>query len=366
MISRRKFIHASCLSAAATMAGLDQTMGSERQPVLNPFENIKVQPTLAQRAWMELKYGLFIHFGPNTINGTGWGDGKFPSKDVVFPKLDIKQWAAVARDSGMKYAVLTTKHHDGFCLWPSDHTDYCIKQSPQGIDIVGEFVKAFTDAGVKPGFYYSTWDRNCSFYDDDIRYAEYMRKQVKELLITYGNAVEWWFDGSWDKDHPTKSWEFNPKWEKDADSGLLHGECYEWKALYELIHSLQSDSIVLHNSSSDRPGGIRYMPCDARTAEQFDFIIREKLIEPVINPIINTPEGKVFLPLEFESTLSPNWFWDKSDYHFHPSVATITDWYIRARTANANLLLNVGPNMDGLIPDYNIQFLKKVREKLSL
>src|SRR5437879_5954815 len=86
-------------------------------------------PTPAQAEWMRLGYGMFIHFGPTTLTKAGWGDGKFPAGDVAFPKLDVRQWANVAADAGMKYAVLTAKHHDGFCLWPSRHTEYCVRNS---------------------------------------------------------------------------------------------------------------------------------------------------------------------------------------------------------------------------------------------
>jgi alpha-L-fucosidase len=352
--SRRVFLKASAAAAGAVLA---RDLAAAEPAV---------GPTAAQKAWMRLGYGMFIHFGPNTILGVGWGDGKFPPARVVFPKLSTRQWAEVAAEAGMKYAVLTTKHHDGFCLWPSKYTDYCIKNSPQHRDIVGEFVTDFRKAGIKPGFYYSTWDRHHPQYENDAAYAQYMRDQVKELLTTYGAAVEWCFDGSWDKDHPTRRWEFDPAWEKDPQSGLKHGERYEWKALYELIHQLQPDSIVLHNSSSDRPGGIRYFPVDARTAEHFDFVYHGKVVELRRDPVFEKPGGgKVYLPLECQATLTPAWFWSKSDFLVHTSAATIADWYRRARAADGNLLLNLGPDADGLVPEYHRPFLKAAAKELS-
>ena len=92
-------------------------------------ESIHIEPTKAQEAWMKLKYGMFLHFGPNTINKVGWGDGKFPPEKFMFDNLNTDQWAQTAADAGMKYAVLTTKHHDGFCLWPSRYTEYSVKNS---------------------------------------------------------------------------------------------------------------------------------------------------------------------------------------------------------------------------------------------
>jgi alpha-L-fucosidase len=232
---------------------------------------------------------------------------------------------------------------------------------------VGEFVTEFRKVGIKPGFYYSTWDRNHPQYENDAVYAGYMRDQLRELLTSYGPAVECWFDGSWDKDHPTRQWAFDPAWESDPKSGLRHGERYEWESLYRLIHQLQDDCLVFHNSSSDRPGQVRYFPVDGRTAEHFDFIYQGRLVEPRLDPVFTKPDGqRVYLPLQFEETITSSWFWRKTDYLLHPSVGTIVDWYRRSQAAKANLLLNVGPDRDGLIPEYNRQFLRRAARELGL
>ncbi len=122
-------------------------------------------PTDAQRQWMALGYGMFVHFGPWTYSGTG--DGKFPAAELRAPALDMRAWAALAAEAGMRYAVLTAKHVDGFCLWPSAHTAYSVAATPQQRDWVAEFVAAFRDAGLKVGLYYALLDRHCPFYEDD-------------------------------------------------------------------------------------------------------------------------------------------------------------------------------------------------------
>ena len=318
------------------------------------------KPTRAQAEWMELGYGMFLHFGPNTVAGVGWGDGKFPAADFRVKKLDCAQWAGVAAEAGMKYAVLTTKHHDGFCLWPSRLTKYCTSASPVG-DVVRAYVDAFRREGLKVGLYYSLWDRNQSIYDEDAAYAEYMRRQVEELLTGYGPIVELWFDGAWDKDHPTKTWPYDPRWEKDPNPGLGHGERWEWKALYQHIHKLQPDCLVVNNSSSDRPGGLRYPPVDLRTAEHFDFIYKEKLYEPVTDPAVRWPDGtSSYLPLEYCTSLNPSWFWTGKEYS-HPSAETIAAWRRRAKASKGNLLLNIGPSHEGNIPEYHRKFLTDAR-----
>jgi len=301
-------------------------------------------PTEAQAEWMRLGYGLFVHFGPWTWSGTG--DGKFPAGRVHAPALDMRAWAALAADAGMRYAVLTAKHVDGFCLWPSRHTPYSVAATPERRDLVAEFVAAFSAAGLKVGLYYALLDRHCPFYEDDARYNGYVRDQIEELL-GYGDCLELWFDGAWDKDHPTRDWPHEPSWPPAT------GARWEWTRLYEHIHRLQPRCLVLQNSSSDRPGVPNYAPVDARTAEQFDFVWRERLCEPRVDPIV---DGR-YLPLEYCTTLTPGWFWQQNACYAHASAATIAGWRQRAARDGANLLLNVGPDTRGQMPEYHRPFL---------
>lgn len=320
----------------------------------------------APQRWTELGYGMFLHFGPNTLQGTAWGDGKFPAEKFRFPKIDTAQWAAVAKEAGMRYAVLTAKHHDGFCLWPSRETAYSVKTAGAP-DVVGEYANAFGKAGLKVGLYYSLWDRNSARYEDDAAYAEYMRAQIRELLTEYGDVVELWFDGAWDKDFPTRKWPFDPAWLTDPNSGLRHGERWEWEALYSLIHSLQPDCLVANNSSSDRPGQVRYFPCDLRTCEHFHFIWRGKECVPVLETMHRDKAGKAhYLPLEYCESLTPGWFWKKDSYVNHAAAETIAYWHRTARSTRSNLLLNVGPDDQGVIPAYHVPFLTKARRMMRL
>lgn len=316
-----------------------------------------IEPGHAQRVWTALGYGLFLHFGPNTFAGTSWGDGRFDAAGFAPTDLDPGQWADVAVQAGMRYAVLTAKHHDGFCLWPSAHTEYSVKHAPGQPDVVRLFVDAFRKAGIKVGLYYSLWDRNYPDYENDTIYAEYMRAQIGELLTQYGEIVELWFDGGWDKDHPTRQWAFDPKWEQDPQSGLSHGERWEWQQLYAHIHRLQPECLVVKNSSSDWPGDVRYHPVDVRTSEHFHFIWEEQVREAKLSP---TETGQpAYLPLEFCTTITPGWFWNAGQAYSHPSSVTIYDWYNTARAAQANFLLNIGPNAAGRLPEYHRPFLQQ-------
>ncbi|MDI6782854.1 MAG: alpha-L-fucosidase [bacterium] len=320
------------------------------------------KPTTAQKAWKELGYGLFIHFGPVTISGITWNNRAFRP---VPKKVEVQQWAEVACEAGMKYAVLTAKHVDGFCLWPSKYTDYSVKNAPRRLDIVGAFTEEFRKAGLKVGLYYALWDQNYPQYEQDEIYAEYMRNQIQELLTNYGEILELWFDGAWDKDYPTRDWPYHPEWELDPKSGLGHGERWQWKKIYETVHRLQPNCLVVNNSSSDRPGDVRYHPVDIRTSEHFDFLWKEKICDPILDPIFENEKGeKVYIPLEYCTTLSPGWFWIEGQTIRHPSVATICGWYRTARKHQANLLLNAGPNKEGVIPEYNRSYLKQAAKEL--
>ena len=317
---------------------------------------------------MQLGYGMFIHFGPNTFAGVAWGDGRFPAEQFEPRHLDTRQWAATAAEAGMKYAVLTTKHHDGFCLWPSQFTEYSVQHSPQRRNVVAEFVESCRSAGIKPGFYYSLWDKHCPVYNDDAAYAVYMRNQITELLTDYGDIVELWFDGGWDKEHPTRAWPYDPAWPNDpaVDQAALSGARWEWRELYALIHRLQPDCLVVNNSSSDRPGGVRYLPVDLRTAEHYDFVWQDRVCRPVTDPIVTSAAGAaIYLPLEFTTSLNPDWFCIKGKSFSHPSAATIADWHHTAQAAGGNLLLNVGPDSAGLIPAYHRGYLAEARRLIQ-
>lgn len=325
-------------------------------------------PTAAQAAWTNLRYGMFLHFGPNTLKtqAGGWGDGTFPARDVVFPRFDPDQWASVARDAGMLYAVLTAKHHDGFCNWNSDATAYCMRSSPMKVDIVEKTASAFRKAGLRFGIYYSLWDRNCPFYEDDARYADYMVRQVTELLTRYGDMVEIWFDGGWDKDNPSRDWENRPEWQSDPAWRANLGKRWRWRELYAHIHALQPDCLVIQNSSSDLPGQIKYGPVDVRTAEHFDFVWREEIKVPRRDPVFEIEGKSVYLPIEYCTTLNQDWFDNGSAGQPHPSAATIADWYQRAVADGGNLLLNVGPNRLGLISEVHRSYLVEARRRLKI
>jgi len=133
-----------------------------------------LQPTPQQLAWQDLELGMFCHFGVNTFMGREWGDGSEDPAIFQPTHLDCRQWARTAKEAGVRYAILTAKHHDGFCLWPTRTTEHCVRNSPwkdgKG-DVVREFVEAMREQGILPGLYCSPWDRNAACYPDPQAYS---------------------------------------------------------------------------------------------------------------------------------------------------------------------------------------------------
>ena len=167
---------------------------------------IMQRPALEPNEWqleqINRKFGMFIHFGVNTFGNVEWSDGGIQAKSFKPTEIDAEQWVRTAYEAGMNYVVLITKHHDGFCLWDTKYTDYCVRNSGSTKDIVAAVSAACIKYGMKLGLYYSLWDRSAAEYtrDFDGEYIPYMLNQLKELMDgRYGEIVELWLDGSWDK-----------------------------------------------------------------------------------------------------------------------------------------------------------------------
>jgi alpha-L-fucosidase len=158
-------------------------------------------PNKTQQLLIERGYGMFIHYGVNTFADVEWSDGSIPAEKFNPENLDCDQWIKVARDAGFRYVLLTTKHHDGFCLWDSKFTNYDVGAAAVKTDIVGEVAKACKKYGLAFAVYYSLWDRKESSYksNDPEAYIRYMINQLTELFSNYGPVAELWLDGGWDR-----------------------------------------------------------------------------------------------------------------------------------------------------------------------
>jgi len=213
---------------------------------------VVVEPTEAQRRWLELQFGLFIHYGINTYNDAEWSDGTLDPATFNPTHFDPDQWCEAAKAAGINYLLVVTKHHDGFCLWPSRWTDYSVKTSPFDGDCLEQIADACQRHGLKLGWYYSLWDRNYPGYEHDHGYAIYMKNQLAELLTRYGPITQLWFDGGWKKGGV--DWQDDRRW--------------YWREFYEHIKAIQPDCLVGNNGTSRRKGEIITWPCDYRCFEK--------------------------------------------------------------------------------------------------
>jgi alpha-L-fucosidase len=326
---------------------------------------------------MELGFGMFIHFGINTYYDKEWSDGTLDPAAFHPEKLDTAQWCRTAKEAGMKYIVLVTKHHDGFCLWPSRHTRYSVAASPWKGDLVAEVTNAAAKYGLKLGLYYSLWDRNQKLHDTDERaYVEWMKLQLTELLANYGDVVELWFDGFWKKQNHgwTKKEEFNGEAgfigkNRERDIAFIEAwrmeGAYRWQMdhLYQFIKSLQPHCLVMNNATTSYPG-VPLHPVDIRSGEKYT---RPDQKDQKVWDWLN---GKVYLPLQIETTMSVkgnqqfksgNWFWHEWD-HSVANREVILGYLEIARQMEANLLLNCGPMANGLLRPEDETILRSLHQ----
>ncbi len=291
------------------------------------------QPTPGQQAMIDRKYGMFLHYGMNTYLNAEWSDGS-ASASTYAPPADIArkaaQWVSNAKRAGMRSIVLTTKHHDGFCLWDSEYTDYDIANDSitNKVDIVRAVADACRNEGIAFSVYYSLWDRHEPTYRDDDKsvYIDYMKGQLTELMTNYGPVAELWFDGAWDR------------------------KLEDWKLqeLYDCVKALQPDCQISTNWT------IGKRPVDMQAGDSIiyfpsDFRLWDPYLPVADDPKIYTHSGKqYYLPFESTQTISVigNWF-------NHPEDTTVRgvdelEEIFHVATANDNcLLLNVPPATDG-------------------
>ena len=327
--------------------------------------------TDAQRAWLELKFGMFVSFGINTFYGMEWSDGTL-SPDRFNPReFDARQWVAAAQSAGMKYLLLIAKHHDGFCNWPTRLTNYSVLASPWKRDVVGEVAAACRESGLKLALYYSLWDCHEPSYRDDGRYAEFVMGQLRELLTQYGPVVQLWFDGTWDKMHPAEAIVENKlaiyrtseaavidQWERVGERR------WRWREIYARIKELQSDCLVLNNSCTTKPGVVVHWPVDLRNSEQIQRDSQGKVVQPKLVTTYRRDGREYFLPMESSACIRECWFFNATDRKFQ-TPEQIVEWLQLAQDRGGNFLVNAAPDDRGVIPAEELAILKKVGELLK-
>ena len=313
-------------------------------------------PTPAQLAWQRDELAMFIHFGVNTFTDREWGDGKESPAIFAPTALDARQWARTARAAGFKAIILTAKHHDGFCLWPTATTTHSVASSPwrggQG-DLVREFVEACRAEGLKVGLYLSPWDQNHPTYGDSPRYTAVYEAQLTELLTRYGAIHEVWFDGA------------------NGEGPNGKRQVYDWPRTWALVRRLQPEAVMFSDAGPD----VRWIGNERGVAGETNWSTVDPAIVPV--PGMTGDEvmrslqqgdrgGSVWRPGETDVSIRPGWFYHAAEDGRVRTADDLVELYFTSVGRNSKLLLNVPPTRAGLLHASDVASLLGMRSKLDV
>ncbi len=325
------------VAVVAASCGLGFQAGAVAPPPPAPVLPV---PTSQQLAWQRLELTMFLHFGVNTFTDREWGDGKEAETLFNPSALDARQWARMAREAGFKLLILTAKHHDGFCLWPSAQTTHSVQQSPW-LAGKGDVVRLFTDAcraeGLKIGLYLSPWDRNQAVYGDSPAYNDYFCKQLTELLSQYGVVDEVWFDGACGEGPNGKRQE------------------YDWARYYRTIYERNPRAVVAICGPD-----VRWVGNESGVAR-----VGESSVQAARHGRQTATGGKVWYPAECDVSIRPGWFYHGAEDGRVKALEQLLDIYFKSVGRNSVLLLNVPPDRRGLIADADVARLREFRAVLD-
>ncbi|OPZ87862.1 MAG: Alpha-L-fucosidase [bacterium ADurb.Bin429] len=316
-------------------------------------------PSERQLRWHDLEFYGFLHFTVNTFTDKEWGYGD-ESPGVFNPTaLDARQWARTAREAGMRGLILTAKHHDGFCLWPSRYTEHSVKNCPWkggNGDVVREFVDACAEFDLQAGLYLSPWDRNHAEYGRPA-YVEYYRNQLEELLTQYGEIFEVWFDGANGGD----GYYGGARETRRIDAQTY----YNFPALWALVRELQPNAILFSDAGPD----IRWVGNEAGYASATCWAkmhpggIAPGKVDDLNRLGWGEADGTEWRPAEVDVSIRPGWF-----HHPHEAPRPLDELFAINDASIGRgccLLLNLPPDRRGLIPDDDIARLREYRAALD-
>ena len=310
-------------------------------------------PTVAQVAWQQMEMNMFCHFGPNTFTGAEWGDGTEP-EDIFNPTdLDCRQWTATAKAAGFKGVIITAKHHDGFCLWPSPESQHTVAQS-QWRDGKGDILRELSDAcaadGLRFGVYISPWDRNDPRYGTAAYNGAFVRTLESVLGGAYGPVFEQWFDGACGEGPTGKR------------------QVYDWPLFNGTVYRLQPQAVIF----SDVGPGCRWVGNERGSAGRTNWSTLEvEGFEPgaggPTTEVLNggTPGAAHWAAAETDVSIRPGWFWRASETPQVKSVQKLLQIYYESVGRNSLLLLNVPPDTRGRIDPVDSLRLMEFREALD-
>lgn len=304
-------------------------------------------PTPQHLAWQDAAMGLFLHFGINTFTDREWGDGTEDPALFNPTALDARQWVRAAKAGGFRYVVLTAKHHDGFCLWPSRLTKHSVQSSPWrggAGDVVREAAEAARAEGLGLGLYLSPWDRHEPSYGTGEAYNDFYCGQLEELLTGYGPLVEVWFDGA------------------NGEGPNGKRQTYDWARIHALVRRRQPRALIFSDAGPD----IRWIGNERGVAGDPNWCAVDPARVPVPGldgpEIIDAlqhgdPDGTTWRPGEADVSIRPGWFWHPAEDDKVRTVDDLLSLYASSVGRNANLLLNVPPTKTGLLHETDVQRL---------
>lgn len=317
-------------------------------------------PSPQQIDWHEMEYYAFVHFNMNTFTDIEWGLGG-ESPELFNPtELDTRQWARVAKEAGMKAIILTAKHHDGFCLWPSEYTEHSVKNSPwkngEG-DVIKGLAAACKEYGLKLGLYLSPWDRNHKDYGKP-EYITYYRNQLKELLTNYGEVFELWVDGANGGD----GYYGGANETRNVDRTTY----YDWETTFELAREYQPKIV----SFSDGGPEVRWVGNENGFADATNWApLRRAEFAPGVADSKQLGTGHIdgthWVPAECDVSIRPGWYYHKSQDDQVKSLEHLLDIYYKSVGRNANLLLNLPVDRRGLVHENDVKALMELRKTLD-
>lgn len=317
----------------------------------------KVVPSQKQLDYQSMEMVGFIHFNMNTFSDKEWGYGDESPALFDPKKLDCEQWVKAAKDAGIKELILTAKHHDGFCLWPSAYTEHSIKNSPYK-NGKGDIVKEFTDAcakyGMKAGLYLSPWDRNHAGYGTPA-YLTYYKNQLRELLSNYGKISEVWFDGANGGDGYYGGAKETRKIDKKS--------YYPWKEIQQIVYQLQPGALIFSDAGPD----IHWIGNERGIAGKtfWSMLDRNRVaVGDADSDYLNTGDfyGSSWVIGQCDVSIRPGWFYHAKEDENFKTPSQLVDLYYKSVGRNAVFLLNIPPNRDGLFADKDVASMKKFRE----
>ena len=320
--------------------------GSTSGAAVPPPGPVQPVPTPRQLAWFDREMIAFVHFGVNTFTDREWGTGKEDPAIFNPTQLDARQWARACKAGGLKMIVLTAKHHDGFCLWPSALTDHGVKSSPwrggRG-DVVRELADACRAEGLELGVYLSPWDRHEPTYGDSPKYNAYYLKQLDELLTGYGKVGELWFDGACGEGPNGKR------------------QVYDFEAYWAAVRRLQPDACMFSDVGPD----VRWVGNERGFASDPNWSMIDKAAMRLGKRNAEQTHGRIdwpdFVPTEVNTSIRPGWFYHAAQDDKVKSLDHLLDIYYASVGMNGVMMLNIPPDRRGLFHENDVARLREVK-----